>query len=317
MKSYRIKNWKEYNRSLIHRGSITFWFSEESINKWHPASHTGEKGRPQIYSDDAILSALLVRTVYHLPLRSLQGFLNSLVSLLGLSISVPSYTQICRRAKDLGKALKKLSKKQPQDIVFDSTGLKVYGEGEWKVRQHGTSKRRTWRKLHIGMDPDSGEIIVAELTSNGAGSGDAKIGKKLLKKVPKRLKRVFGDGAYDGIEFRQEIDNAGAEGIIPPPRDAVVHKDTIDPALIRRNDSIREISGLGGDDEARKLWKILKGYHRRSLGETTMFRIKQLTGPNLRSREMERQSVEGFIKCLVINMMTGLGMPKGMWEEAA
>lgn len=281
MNRYRIKNWSEYNRSLIQRGSITLWFAEESINKWYSKTHTGEKGRPRIYSDDAILCALLIRTVYHLPLRALQGFLCSLVMLLKLSIYVPSYTQICRRAKDLNKALKKLSNHQPSDIVFDSTGLKVYGEGEWKVRQHGISKRRTWRKFHIGMDPDSGEIIIAELTGNGVGSGDGEVAKKLMKKIPKRIKRVFGDGAYDGSEFRQEVENAGAEAIVPPPRDAIIHEDKDEPAVKKRNDAILEIKGLGGDDYARKLWKILKEYHRRSLAETTMYRIKQLTGSNL------------------------------------
>lgn len=317
MECYRIKNWSDYNKSLIQRGSITFWFSEEAISKWHSTSHTGEKGRPQTYSDDAILSALLIRTVYHLPLRALQGFLHSLVILLGIPISVPCYSQICRRSKDLGKALTKISKRQPSDIVFDSTGLKVYGEGEWKVRQHGISKRRTWRKFHIGMDPDSGEIIVAELTSNGAGSGDGEVARKLMKKVPRRVKRVFGDGAYDGIEFRQAVDNARAEAIIPPPRDAVVHEDTIDPSIKKRNDAIQEIAGLGGDDSARKLWKVLKDYHRRSLVETTMYRIKQLTGANLKSREWKRQRTESYVKCLTINMMTKLGMPKGKWVEAA
>ena len=317
MKQYRITNWPEYNRSLIQRGSINFWFSEEAINKWRATDHTNEKGRPQEYSDDAILCALLIRTVYHLPLRALEGLLNSLASLLNLSIKIPSYSQICRRAKTLGKALKKLSNKRPHDIVFDSTGLKVYGEGEWKVRQHGASKRRTWRKLHLGMDPDSKEIIVADLTSNGVGSGDGQIGKNLMKKAPKSAKRIFGDGAYDGIEFRQEVESIGAEPIIPPPRDAVIHSDTTDPAIKRRNDAVCEISGLGGDDEARKLWKILKNYHRRSLAETTMYRIKQLTGGNLRSRERERQRVEGYVKCLIINRMTSIGMPKAVWEEVA
>lgn len=317
MKCYRIKNWSEYNRSLIQRGSITFWFSEEAIDKWHSDIRTGGKGRPQIYSDDAILCALVIRTVYHLPLRGLQGFLYSLSSLLNLSISIPSYTQICRRAKHLGKTLKKFSNRQPCDIVFDSTGLKVYGEGEWKVRQHGISKRRTWRKFHIGMDPDSKEIIVAELTSNGANSGDGKVAKRLMKKVPKRVKRVFGDGAYDGIDFRRVVENAGAEVIVPPPRDAIVHEDSLEPAITKRNDAIKEIIGFGDDDAARKLWKTLRNYHRRSLAETTMYRIKQLTGANLRSREWERQCTEGSVKCLVINMMTNLGMPRGVWEEAA
>lgn len=314
---YRIRNWREYNRALVQRGSLTIWFSEEAQSKWHSTTSTGNKGRPRVYSDEAILCALLVRTVYHLPIRALQGFLVSVISLLGLGILIPSYSQICRRAKDLKKPFKKLSHKRPHDIVFDSTGLKVYGEGEWKVRQHGTSKRRTWIKFHIGMDPDSGEIIVAELTSNGAGSGDAEIARKLIKKIPKGMKRVFGDGAYDGIEFRQEIHRAGAEPFIPPPRDAIVHRNTTDPAIIKRNEAVFEIAGLGGGDEARRLWKQLKGYYKRSLGETAMYRIKQLTGSNLRSREWERQEVEAYIKCLTVNKMAKLGMPRGSWFEAA
>lgn len=317
MKRYRIKNWCQYNKSLIQRGSINFWFSEDAISKWRNTNHTCEKGRPREYSDDAILCALLIRTVYHLPLRAVEGLLLSLVSLLGLPLKIPSYTQICRRAKSLEKTLKKLSSRRPCDLVFDSTGLKVYGEGEWKVRQHGVSSRRTWRKLHLGMDPDSKEIIIAEVTSNSTGSGDGQVGKKLLKKAPRSAKRIFGDGAYDGAEFRGEIEKNGAEPVIPPPRDAVVHRETTDPAMQKRNNAVMEICGLGGDDEARKTWKILKGYHRRSLAETTMYRIKQLTGGNMRSREWERQRIEGYIKCLVINKMTSLGMPDSVWEVVA
>ncbi len=148
----------------------------------------------------------------------------------------------------------------------------------------------------MGMDPDSKEIIISDLTTNSVGSGDAQAGKRMMKNTPRSVRRVFGDGAYDGIEFRQEVENCGAESIVPPPRDAVLHSGTMDPAIKKRNDSILEIVGLGGDDEARRLWKILKGYHRRSLGETTMYRIKQLTGGSLRSREWERQSVESYVK---------------------
>lgn len=160
-------------------------------------------------------------------------------------------------------------------------------------------------------------VKIISNTSNGIGSGDAETAQQLIKEVPQGVKRVFGDGAYDGIEFRQEIDRAGAEPFIPPPRDAVVHRDSIDPAIMKRNDAVCEIEGLGGDDEARKLWKRLKGYHKRSLGETAMYRIKQLTGSNLRSREWDRQQVEAHIKCLAINKMTRIGMPRGSWSEGA
>jgi|688.fasta_scaffold358728_2 hypothetical protein len=311
-KKYTIHNWKEYNKALIQRGSITFWFSQDAIDKWHSLETSGKRGRPQIYSNDAILSALLVRAVYKLPLRALVGFLMSIATLMGLALKIPCYSQISRRAKSLQKALKKLSNQRPCHIVFDSTGLKVYGEGEWKVRKHGWSKRRTWRKLHIGMDPDSKEIIVSELTRNGSGSRDSEIGKKLMDQVPRSIKKVLGDGAYDDISFRRSAKNNGADLIVPPPRNAALH-DSDDPAVIERNDAIKQIIGLGDDEEARALWKILTGYHERSLGETTMYRIKQLTGSSLQSRREETQSTEAYVKCLVINKMTMMGMPKSSW----
>jgi Transposase DDE domain len=155
------------------------------------------------------------------------------------------------------------------------------------------------------------------LTSNGPGSGDGEIGKKLMGKIPKNTKRILGDGAYDGIGFRRAIEKTKAEPIIPPPKDAIINADSTDEAMDKRNQAVAEIKGLGGDDQARKIWKILKGYHRRSLAETTMYRIKQLTGGNLRSREWERQCIEGYIKCLVVNKMTKIGMPEGIWEEVA
>jgi Transposase DDE domain len=315
-KTYRIHNWGEYNKALTRRGSITFWFSQDAIDKWHPSENSKKNGRPHIYSDEAILCALLVRTVYNLPLRATQGFLISLVVLLRLVIKIPSYSQISRRAKALEKTLKKLNRKCIRHIVFDSTGLKVYGEGEWKVRKHGKSKRRTWRKLHVGMDPDSGEIVVSELTDNGCGSGDSEVGKRLLNQISKGVKKIWGDGAYDDIDFRRTAKDKGAKVIVPPPRNAVLQAEK-DAATTERNDYIKQMVGLGNDEEARALWKKLVSYHVRSNSETTMYRIKQLTGNTLRSRTMEAQRTEAYIKCMIINKMTKLGMPDSSWGVAA
>lgn len=311
---YRITNWKQYNKSLIQRGSITFWFSEDVISHWYSSHHTCKKGRPQIYSDDAILCALMIRIAYQRPLRSVQGFLISIVSLMGLNLLIPSYTQICRRAKGLSQILKKFSNKRVVNAVFDSTGLKVYGEGEWKVRQHGISKRRTWRKLHIAIDPDSGEIILSELTENN--KCDAKTGAQMIFDLPKTVKHVFGDGAYDRMRFRIGLERFGAHPYIPPSRNAIVHSKATG-ALAIRDEAVLQIKGLGGDDKARKMWKQLKGYHKRSLVETMMYRIKQLTGEKLRSRIWENQQCESKVKCLVINKITSLGMPIGTWEWVA
>src|ERR1700678_356396 len=131
-KKYRIRNWSEYNKALVNRGSLTIWFSESSIEGWLNES-ASKRGRPKFYSDEAILCALMIKAVYRLPFRALEGFLLSLVELLGLALPIPSYTRICRRAAELGQQIAKLGTRRPTDIVFDSSGLKVYGEGEWKI----------------------------------------------------------------------------------------------------------------------------------------------------------------------------------------
>ena len=132
-KKYQIRNWPEYNRALVNRGSLTIWVTDEVIAKWiEPCC--GKRGRPKFYSDEAILCALMIKAVYKLPFRALRGLLVSLVSLLDIILPIPCYTRICRRAAELGQEIEKLSSKRVTDIVFDSSGLKVYGEGEWKVR---------------------------------------------------------------------------------------------------------------------------------------------------------------------------------------
>lgn len=304
---YRIRNWNDYNKSLIQRGSITIWFSDDAIRKWTAPKEAGKKGRPKLYSDDAILTALIIRSVFHLPLRALQGFLTSLIILLAAGLSVPSYTQICRRAKLLGQELERLSRKNITDVVIDSTGLKVYGEGEWKVRQHGVGKRRTWRKLHLAVCPDSHEIILEALTENKVA--DCEVYPELVNELPKSVERTYGDGAYDTRRCYEANIKHGSVPIIPPNRNAVFHQDPSPPMKIR-NVHLLEISGLGGDDDARKLWKKLKGYHRRSLAETAMFRFKQLFGSKLTSRKLETQRAESRAKCEALNIMTRLGMPE-------
>ena len=203
--------------------------------------------------------------------------------------------------------MKKLSRKNITNIVIDSTGLKVYGEGEWRVRQHGYSKRRTWRKLHLAICPDSNEIIFEILTENNVA--DCEIYPKLLEAMPKSVKRTYGDGAYDTERCYKANLKHGSIPIIPPNRNAVFREDA-SISWETRNIYLLEISGLGGDDDARKLWKKLKGYHRRSLAETAMFRFKCLFGNDLKSRILDTQRAESRAKREALNMMTRLGMPK-------
>lgn len=307
--TYKIRNWSEYNKALIQRGSINIWMEEESLKKWYSSSHTCLAGRPETYSDDAILMLLMLREVFKLTLRSLQGFTKSLFELMGLNLSVPSYTQISRRAQTLHKRIRHLVRtKKKCHIIFDSTGLKVYGEGEWKIKVHGKSKRRTWRKFHIGIDAETQDILCCELTGND--TGDAEVAEKMLDNMPGTIKSARGDGAYDGHRFRKKVQEKGGICIVPPPKDAT-YKGASDGWERERDACLAAIEGFGGGEIGRKLWKKCSDYHQRSLAETAMFRLKRMFGERLKARSMGAQGSESICKCLVINKMNKLGLPEG------
>ena len=193
---YRIRNWHAYNESLVQRGSITLWISEEDIGAWKPDGPRKRGGQFQ-YSDGAIQCLLMVRSVFHLTLRAAEGFLRSVFHLLEWELPVPDYTTLCKRAKRLAVSLLRKAA-GPLHLVLDSTGLKVFGEGEWKVRQHGYTKRRTWRKLHLSVDSETQEIQAVVLSE--ASLDDARAVPELLDQSTESVEQVGGDGAYDKKE---------------------------------------------------------------------------------------------------------------------
>lgn len=305
---HRIRNWRQYNQSLINRGSITFWFNEDAIGKWHTVHRTGKRGRPDTYSDDAIRCGLMIRAVFRTALRALQGFLKSLITTLGLSLVCPHYSVFCRRAKGLQIPLRKLQKPDEKlNVIFDSTGVKVFGEGEWKVRKHGYSKRRTWRKVHVGMCADSGQVVVSAMTSNSVSDDEAMIYMmEALEGTP--LGDVLGDGAYDTTDCREAINDRGGRQVIPPDKNAKLQRGRSLPCLKARDEAIRRIQELG--DEGRAQWKQEIKYHRRSRVETLMFRYKTILGERLVSRNESTQATEVAIKLDVLNRMMELGRPE-------
>jgi hypothetical protein len=171
-KQYQIKNWKQYNESLVSRGDVTLWLEEDVILGWEHENHETKVGSPYTYSDEAIRCLLSLRSVFNLTYRQTEGFGRSLVKLMDAKVRVPDYTSLQKRAAKLEISLNVKPTNGPIDVVVDSTGLKVYGDGEWKSRQHGVSKRRTWRKLHVGIDPETGEIVAELLTENDQHDGD-------------------------------------------------------------------------------------------------------------------------------------------------
>jgi IS5 family transposase len=313
---YRIHNWRQYNQSLKNRGNINLWLSEEVLKNWvvQPLSHQ-KKGRPMVYSNQAMLALLSIRAVLNLPLRAVEGYAVSLFKIMKLELAVPCYTQVCRGSQKLGKELQKLlktaSNKKVTDVVIDSTGVKVYGEGEWKVRQHKKDKRRVWCKLHLAVDPASHEVVAAEVTRNNVH--DSCVFDKLLRPLKKGIRKVYADGAYDAKGCYQHSADHKAMLVVPPRKNSRVPRKMPEDYLMPRYEACVRIEylrqRLGDVEAARKAWKKEIGYHRRSLAETAMFRFKRIFGDKMRSRNFKNQEAEALVKVLVLNKLTELGMP--------
>jgi hypothetical protein len=300
--TYRVRNWKEYDAALVRRGSLTLWVEQETLRAWRYQGPT-QRGAQLQYSDLAIECLLTLRAVYHLTLRATEGFARSLFGVMGLDLEIPDHTTLSRRAATVRITLPKRAE-GPLHLVLDSTGLKVYGEGEWKVRKHGYSKRRTWLKLHLAVDPRTHEIQAAIVSEPGVT--DAEAVPALLEQVDNPVEAAEADGAYDQQLVYDALERRGARAVIPPRRDAKIrrHGNTAGRRL-DRDENLRRIRQIG-----RKAWKEESGYHQRSLGETAMFRMKTLFGDEVSSRASRQQATEMGIRCRAMNVMTHQGMPQ-------
>lgn len=297
---YRIRNWRDYNKALIARGSLTLWVEARSIDKWLSQDSPARRGRRRTYTDIAIECSLMLREVYHLPLRSTQGLVGSVLRLLSLNLPVPDYSTISRRARLLQLSLSVHASQTIAHLVIDSTGLKVYGEGEWKVRVHGADKRRTWRKLHISMDAETHHVTAALLTDKDALDRNSLAA--LLQQTAAQVEAVCADGAYDFEQCYRAIKQHGARALVPPRRDAVMRGKS---PFEQRDENLRGIRKRG-----RKTWKKMSGYHQRSLVECGFFRLKTLFSDRLRARRTDTQTAEAVVRCAAMNRMTTLGMPQ-------
>jgi len=307
-RQYRIRNWKEYNQALKQRGSLTFWLDEAALVGWCCQTKSGQRGASYTYSQSAIVCALTLQAVYHLPLRATAGLLHSLFQLLGVVLPVPDYSTLSKRRKTLAVALPHYQAHHRLHLVVDATGFKVFGEGEWKVRQHGWSKHRTWIKLHLGLDAANGEIVAAVGSSRLIH--EKAVLSDLLEQVAGEISGVYGDGGYDFMECYVALAQRGARAVIPPRRNAV-RQPAHDRRWQARNANLERIHQLSRSRAlGRQRWKVESGYHRRSLVETGIFRLKQLLGDKVSSRHFESQANELFIRCAALNRMTSLGMPQ-------
>ena len=291
------RDWNQYNKQLVCRGKINFWVTSQVLQSWK-AARKKKNGHPFVYSNELIKAMSFIRFKFHLSLRETEGFFHSLVLMLQLLMPIPCYTQLCRRMKRLGLARELLSKKNVTDIVLDTTGLKIFGEGEWRAEKYGG--RKAWKKLHLALDPESGKLILAELTHEHVH--DTAYLEDALKCANSRKGKVLIDGIADSKRCYEMAEKHNKVLLTPPQTCAVIRKEK---GYEKRNAAIKVIRGLGSDRLARSIWSKLVGYNRRVVVESMMSRWKRLHGSDLKSRCPQRQKVEVHLKAIMINLMIG------------
>ena len=315
----KVANWREYDDSLRRRGSLTVWFSDEAIEAWGALPRTTRGGQPT-YSALAILTALTLRAVLRLPYRQTEGLIGSVVDLLGLDLAVPDHTTLSRRAETLEVPRPKPRGAGAGDeagdeagggagsthLLVDSTGLKLCGAGEWLVEKHGTKRRRSWRKLHLGVDARTGRIVAATLTDRDVD--DASQVGPLLDQVEGSVASFTADGAYDQEGVYADVAERHPDAdVVVPPRSTAVPSATAETAPTRRDRHLRLIAEKGrmGRQKA-------TGYNARARAEATVGRFKQVIGDGLRSRTDGRRATEVNVGVHALNRMLDLGRPESV-----
>jgi hypothetical protein len=283
--AYRVKNWAEYDKALRDRGDITLWISQDAIDAWTPPQ-TGKRGAQPVYSNLAIETALSLRLIFDQPLRQTEGFLRSLLRLMDLDLPCPDHTTLSRRNATV--VVRRKIERAPQGavcVIVDSTGLKVCGQGEWHAQKHGEKKRKTWKKLHIGVD-DQGQVVASTVTESN--EQDPSQVPDLLDQIDQEIDRFIGDGIYDGepVYAAVEKHSPGANVIIPPRKDAV-----LSPAA-RTSPTQRDQHLLAIESDGRFAWKRTSGYYAQSHAENAFSRFKRTFGGGLRAKRDESQERE-------------------------
>jgi len=305
---FKVTNWAEYEAGLRRRGSLTLWMTAEALSSWQAPKRTTRGGQPR-YSDLAIETALTLGLVFGLRLRQTEGLLTSVLQLMGLDLAVPDHTTLSRRART-GRSFDRrqgrcISTEEPIHVLIDSTGVEIHGAGQWLEEKHGARSRRGWRKLHLAMNADSGEIIAHVMTDQD--TGDASQVEPLLDQIDAPIGQFTADGAYDGKPTYDVVTrhSAGAAVVIPPRSNAVDRSDT--ETTNRRDWHIVAINTDG-----RLKWQAATGYGKRSLVETAIGRYKSIIGRRLRARSFGAQQTEVAIGCAVLNRMLACGSPKSV-----
>src|SRR3954454_16898060 len=298
---YKVTNWKAYEAGLRQRGSLTIWFSEEAVAAWQAAPRTTPGGQAR-YSDLAVETALILRTVFHQPLRQTEGLVGSLLELMGLDLPVPDHSTLSRRSRTLTMAPQARTARGRVHLLVDSTGVKLSGTGEWLVEKHGTQRRRAGRKLHLGVDGKAGAIVASPLPSKEVDDA-AELGP-LLDQVEEPLAAVVADGAYDQDRVYDDVAGHSAEAaVVVPPRATAVLSASAETDPTQRDRHIQAIA-----EQGRMGWQKTSGYNARAGAEGAMSRYKRIIGDTLRSHSRPAQETETRIAVSILNRMLDLGL---------
>ncbi|AHF74181.1 transposase ISSoEn1, IS5 ssgr IS903 family [Candidatus Sodalis pierantonius str. SOPE] len=299
---FKITNWPAYNNAFRQREDLTVWLDESAIAAWTESTPPEHRGRPLHYTDMAITTVLMIKRVFNLSLRALQGFVDAIFKLMGLSLRCPDYSLVSRRAKIVDISIKTPTRGEISHLVIDGTGLRIFGEGEWKVRQHGAERRRVWRKLHLAVDSATHEIICADLSLSGTIDAQALPG--LINQTHRKIREASADSAYDTHYCHDALLRKKIKPLIPPRSGAQYW-----PARYHERNHAVANQHLSGNNDT---WKKKVGYHRRSLAETAMFRFKTLLGGHLSLHDYDAQVGEAMAMVKALNRITLLGMPNSV-----
>ena len=299
----RITSWPSYEAGLRRRGDLTFWIDEAAVSGWRAPRRTSPGGQ-RLYADMAIEVVLTLRLVFHLALRQVEGFTRSVLRLLGLEIAVPDHSTLSRRGRGFaGRQPRAVRHDRPVHVVLDSTGLQIFGQGEWDAEKHGR-KPRQWRKLHLAVDAETGEIVAHVLTDKNGG--DITQVPALLATVEGRIASVIADGAYDSEAVYREAasyqHDPPVDVVIPPRSSSVATADAESQTI--RDCHVQHIAQNG-----RMAWQKETGYGRRSLVETAIGRYKHIIGSTLRARSADGQAGEAAIAVQVLNRTIRIAKP--------
>jgi hypothetical protein len=297
---YRVTNWREYDAALRCRGSLTIWFTEEALAGWRAQPRTTPGGQPH-YSNLAIETALTLRAIFRLALRQSEGLIGSIMQTLGIDLPVPDHTTLSRRACGLPVQPRQRAGAGELHLIVDSTGLKLRGAGEWLFEKHGTAKRRAWRKLHVGIDAGSGEIVAFDLTDKDVD--DASHVETLLEQLTGAPASFTADGAYDRAFLLDAVlaRNPDAKFIVPPCKGAVPGPSAA-TAPTQRDQHV-----LCVEEHGRMNWQKASGYNKRSKVEAAISRYKRVIGDGLKSCHDARRATEVAIAVKSLNRMSALG----------